>query len=329
MNPGDKAFVTGGSGFIGGRLIEKLRERGIEVNALARSDASAQAVEAKGATAVKGDLEDKAAMQKGAAGCRYAFHAAAALGDGDKDYFERINVTGTQNALTATQKAGVERFVHVGTEAALLAGDPLVHADESAPLRPDSKGIYPSTKAKAERVVRAANADGFATVVVRPRFVWGPGDQTVLPTLKEMVESGKFAWVGGGRHLTETTHVDNVIHGLILGAEKGEPGAAYFVHDGEPVVFKEFVTDLLKTQGVTPGDRSVPDVVAKTATTIGETLWRLLPLPGEPPLTYMSYWVSAQECTLDITRAREDLGYEPVVTRAQGLAAMRADGPGQ
>ena len=133
----------------------------------------------------------------------------------------RGNVEGTQNALEASRGAGVRRFVHVGTEAALLAGEPLVEVDERAPLRFDSPALYSETKARAEEAVVEAAGQGFETVVIRPRLVWGPGDTTILPALVEAVKAGRFAWIGGGRHTTSTTHVDNVVEGLLLGAERG------------------------------------------------------------------------------------------------------------
>jgi nucleoside-diphosphate-sugar epimerase len=186
-----KAFVTGGSGFIGGRLIERLRADGHTVRALARSDSAAERVRALGAEPVSGDLALVGPMRDGADGCEWAFHAAAMLGDwGAPEDFERGNVEGTRNVLQACAEAGVRRFVHVGTEAALLAGKPLVNVDETAPLRPDSPALYSSTKAKAELLVRGANREGFETVVVRPRFVWGRGDTTLLPTMVQMVRRG-------------------------------------------------------------------------------------------------------------------------------------------
>ena len=139
-------------------------------------------------------------MRAGAEGCEFAVHAAATLGDwGEPEEFERGNVIGTENALRACADAGVRRFVHVGTEAALMAGRPLVNVDETAPLRPDSPALYSATKARAEQAVRAANREGFETVVVRPRFVWGTGDTTLLPSIVELVKSGRFAWIAGGR----------------------------------------------------------------------------------------------------------------------------------
>jgi nucleoside-diphosphate-sugar epimerase len=318
------AFVTGGSGFIGGALVRRLVADGWAVRALARSDASAAAVREHGAEPVRGDLDDPASMAAGAAGCEVAFHCAAHLGDwGSRADFERGNVQGTRNALAAARQAGVRRFVHVGTEAALLAGEPLIEVDERAPLRFDSPALYSSTKARAEEAVVEANQNGLETVVVRPRFVWGRGDTTLLPIMTEMVRSGRFAWIGGGRHRTSTTHVDNAIEGLVLGAERGAPGGVYFVTDGEPVVFRDFVTRLLATQGVTPRDRSIPAPLASALATAGETAWRLLPLPGRPPLTRLTVWVSALETTIDITRARTELGYTPVRTIEDGLEELR------
>ena len=318
------AFVTGGSGFIGKRLIGRLVRDGRRVRALARSDRSAAAVEEAGAEAVRGDLDDVEAMRAGAEGCEVFFHAAAYVGEwGSRRDFERGNVDGTRNALEAARGAGVRRFVHVGTEAAILAGHPLENVDETAPLRPDSKAPYCSTKARAEALVR--EAAGIEGVVVRPRLVWGPGDNTVLPGLMDAVRSKRFSWIGGGEHRTSTTHVDNVVEGLVLGAERGRPGEAYFVTDGEPVVFREFVTELLGTHGVEPPDRNAPRALVRALAAASEGAWRVLPLRGSPPVTRIACWLASLETTIDISKAREQLGYEPVITREEGMEALRAE----
>lgn len=319
------AFVTGGSGFVGGALIERLRAEGWEVRALSRSEAAAEKVRAHGALPVSGRLEDEVMLRSAAAGADVAFHSAAKVEDwGDPAEFERLNVQGTANVIQACREAGVRRLVHVGTEAALMAGQPLVHVDEDTPLRPDSAVLYSSTKARAEQLVRAANGDGLETVVIRPRFVWGRGDATLLPTLVEMVKAGRFRWVGGGEHLTATTHVANAVEGLWLGATKAPAGGVYFVTDGEPVVFKEFVSRMLATQGVEPPTGSLPAGVAGVAAGATEGLWRLLRRSGRPPITRMSVWVSAQECTIDISRAERELGYRPIKSREDGLAELAA-----
>jgi nucleoside-diphosphate-sugar epimerase len=316
-------FVTGGSGFIGGRLIERLVSEGHTVRALARSDYAAEKVEQRGAEPITGDLDNVDAMRAGAHECELAFHAAAMLGDwGKKEEFEHGNVSGTRNVLDACRQASVRRFVHVGTEAALMDGEPLVQVDETAPLKPNSPVLYSSTKAKAEQLVLAANRDGFETVVVRPRFVWGLGDTTLLPQMVAMTKAGRFAWIDGGKHRTDTTHVDNVVEGLMLGATKGTPGNAYFVTDDDTVVFREFVSKLLATQGVTAPSRSVPSAIAGPVSRAGELVWTGFGLRSQPPLTRFAFWFSSQECTIRIDKARRQLGYKPIRTIDDGLAEM-------
>jgi nucleoside-diphosphate-sugar epimerase len=328
-DPASSAFVTGGSGFIGGRLIRRLRSEGCAVRALARSERSASAVESAGAEPVPGDLANPDALRAGAAGCELAFHAAAALGEwGRREDFERGNVVGTRNALEACRTAGVRRFVHVGTEAALMAGQPLIQVDETAPLRPDSKALYSATKARAEEEVVAASGEGFETVVVRPRLVWGAGDTTILPGLIGAVRAGRFRWIGGGRHHTSTTHVANAVEGLWLGATRGRSGRAYFVTDGEPVVFRDFVTELLATQGVEIPDREAPAALVRAAATGAEAVWGVLPISRPPPVTRLAYWLSALETTIDISRARSELAYRPVKTIREGMDELRAAAAG-
>jgi nucleoside-diphosphate-sugar epimerase len=318
------AFVTGGSGFIGGRLIERLRAEGWDVRALARSERASQRVGALGAEAVPGDLDDTAALRAGADGVDAVFHCAAKAGDwGARAEFERINVLGTENVLAAARDAGARRVVHVGTEAALMAGQPLVHVDEHTPLRPDSPALYPATKAKAELAVGAADGERLETVVIRPRFVWGRGDTTLLPVLVGLVESGRFRWIGGGTNVTDTTHVDNAVQGLWLGATEAPAGSVYFVTDGDPVVFKDFVGAMIATQGVQAPDKAIPLGLARAAAAASEGAWRALKRPGRPPLTRFAVWASGLECTIEIARARRELGYAPVTERAAGLAEMR------
>ena len=324
------AFVTGGSGFIGGALIARLRREGWEVRGLARSERSADVLRDRGAEPVRGDLADVATMREGAQGCELTFHSAAHLGDwGTRHEFMRDNVEGTRNALMASRDAGVKRFVHVGTEAALLSGRPLINVDEQMPLQPHSRSLYSATKARAEMAVLDANGEGMETVVVRPRLVWGVGDTTILPQVRAEAERGRWAWVGGGRHLTSTTHVDNVVEGLLLGASHGKAGSAYFVTDGDPVDFRDFFERLLATQGVELPDRSVPGPIAGAVASVGDSAWKILRLRSRPPVTRLAYWLASQECTIDITRARTELGYAPVKTIDEGmeeLARAHSDG---
>lgn len=312
-----RAFVTGGSGFVGGRAIRELRARGVEAVALARSDSSARAVEALGATSVRGDLDDRAAMQAGMTGADVVIHAAAHVAEhGPLADFLRVTVTGTENTLAAARAAGVPRFVHISTEAVLADGKPIVRADETRPRTTHPAGPYPHSKGLAEERVLAANAPGFATVIVRPRFIWGAGDTSLIPKISAAVKSGRFAWIGGGRYLTSTCHIDNVIEGTLLAAERGAPGAIYFLTDGEPVEFRAFLTELLGAYGATPGDRSIPLWLARTIA--ATTSWM-----KQPPVTRTAVALIGQEVTVVDTKARRDLGYTSHISRERGLAEIR------
>ncbi|HUS24872.1 MAG TPA: NAD-dependent epimerase/dehydratase family protein [Candidatus Binatia bacterium] len=318
-----KAFVTGGSGFVGRNLIRQLERRGDEVRALVRSGDSARIVEALGAVPVMGGLDDVPAMQQGMSGCDAVFHSAAEVSEwAPRGRFWQVNVEGTRNTLDAAKAAGVPCFVHVGTEAALCDGSPLVDVDESRPLPARPLPRYPHTKAEAEKRVRAANAPGFRTVVVRPRLIWGNDDTSVLAALVAAVKAGRFLWMDGGRYPTSTCHVDNVCEGLLLAAERGRGGEAYFVTDGAPVELREFVTAMFRTQGVDPGDRSLPHAAALAFATASEWLWDTFRLRGAPPATRMAIRLFGEPVTVRDDKARRELGYAGRVTREQGLAGL-------
>jgi nucleoside-diphosphate-sugar epimerase len=320
-----EAFVTGGSGYVGRNLIRHLVRRGDGVRALVRSKGAARIVEELGATPVMGDLDNVPAMQAGMAGFDVVFHAAAEVSEwASREQFHRVNVQGTAHALQAARDAGVAAFVHVGTEAALCDGTPLIDVDETRPLPERPLPRYPQTKAQAEKLVLAANAPDFRTVVVRPRFIWGNDDTSVLAALAAAVKAGRFMWMDGGRYPTSTTHVDNVCEGLVLAAEKGRGGEAYFVTDGPPVELRTFVTQLLATQGVTPSDKSLPRALVLALAAMSEWVWDTFGLKGVPPVTRLAVYLFGSPVTVNDAKARRDLGYQGRMSREQGLASVSA-----
>ncbi|WP_035863832.1 NAD-dependent epimerase/dehydratase family protein [Cryptosporangium arvum] len=300
-----QTFVTGGSGFIGRKLVTRLLADGHGVKVLVRSAASADVVAALGAQPVRGELTDPDSWRAQVEGSEVLFHLAAETDiTADRERQELVTVGGTRAALQAARQAGVARFVHCGSEAALLAGEPLVEVDESAPLRPDSEAAYCATKADAEALVLAANAPGFVTVSIRPRFVWGP-ESSLVEGLVQAARNGEFAWVEGGRHTTDVTFVDNAVEGLVLGWLRGRPGQAYFVTDQHRVILREFLEENFALYGV---DATIPDLDADTAA-------RVIPVPAR--------WFLEQACTLRTDKAVAELGYRAILTQAEGLDAVR------
>jgi nucleoside-diphosphate-sugar epimerase len=249
-----------------------------------------------------------------------AYHCAAKVDDfGRADEFHRVNVQGTENVLRAARDASVPRVVHVSTEAVLVGGPPIVRADETRPLPAHPIGLYSRTKGLAEQRVLAANdPPALTTVIVRPRFIWGRDDSTLLPRFAEAVRKGQFAWFDGGRYLTSTCHVANVCEGTILAGERGRGGEIYFLTDGAPIEFRQMITRMLATRGLTPGERSIPGWAARAAGALLETLWTWLPLPGSPPLTRAAVRLVGEEVTVDDGKARRELGYSGRVSLAEG-----------
>ncbi len=300
-----QVFVTGGSGFIGRVLIRRLVEQGHDVRALVRSATGADTVTALGAKAVRGVLTEPDTWRDGVAGSDVLFHLAAETDlDADLARHQLVTVDGTRAALDVARAAKVARFVNCGSEAALLAGDPLIDVDETAPLRPDSPAPYCAVKAQQEALVLAANTEDLATVSIRPKFVWGPGSP-VTDGFAAIARAGQFSWVDGGRHTTDITFVDNAVEGLLLGWRHGKPGEAYFVTDQEPVQFREFMQTVFDIYGV---DTPIADIDPATAA-------RVVPVPAR--------WFIGQTCTLRTDKAVKDLGYRPFVSRAAALDILR------
>lgn len=319
-----RIFLTGGSGYVGRNLIRHFVARGSVVTALVRSEASAEIVRALGAVPFKGDLLD-AGLAAGMAGCNALIHAAADTDHGpETERQRRINVDGTRAVIDAARSAGIRSVIHLSTESVLATGQPLVNIDETMSLPAKPAGGYSHTKAAAERIALAANGPDLSVVVLRPRFVWGRDDTTALPMLLEAVRSGKFAWIAGGSYLTSTTHVANLCHAVELALGRGRGGEVYFVSDGEPAPFRTVVSALIETQGLDIPDKTVPCFVVRAVAGIGDLLARLSGGRVVPPLTLQAYATSAVEVTLDIGKARRELGYAPVISREEGLAELRS-----
>jgi nucleoside-diphosphate-sugar epimerase len=318
-----RVFITGASGFVGGAAAKKLAADGHQVRAMSRSESSDAKIRALGAIAVRCDLEDVTAAQIGDA--EIVVHCAAFVEQwGPRDAWKRFNVDGTARMLAASREAGVKRFIHIGTEAALFHGQSLNGVDETYPLAPNSPYPYSSTKAQAEQIVREANAPGFATIVLRPRFIWGPGDTTLLPVIEQMAKSGQWSWVDDGRAMTSTTHIDNLVHAIELAMTQGRAGEAYFILDDGARPMKEMISGMAAARGIMLPDKSLPGWLADFVGAACEIVWTVLPLPGGPPLTRFSAMILSRDAVLKDDKARAEMGYRPVVSVAEGLKGLAA-----
>lgn len=316
-----RIFVTGGSGFVGGAAIRKFVGSGHDVRAMSRSEGSDAKIRALGATPVRCDLLDVTAAHIGDA--EVVLHCAAFVEQwGQRDAWKRFNVDGTARMLAAAKQAGAKRFIHISTESVLWRGQHLRDVDETYPLALNSPYPYSWTKARAEVLVREAATSDFTPIILRPRFIWGPGDTTLLPTVRAMAKSGGWMWIDGGKARTSTTHIDNLVRAIELALTTGRGGEAYFVLDDGVHTMKEMIAGIAASERIVLPEKQMPTWLADFAGTACEVMWRLFGLKSEPPLTRFSAMIMSRECTLSDSKARAELGYAPVISVEAGMRRL-------
>lgn len=325
-----KILVTGGGGFLGQALCRGLIERGHVVTSFNRGFYPCLA--ALGVQQVQGDLADREAVLAAAQGCEAIFHAGAKAGAwGSYESYHRANVIGTDNVLAACRMHGTGKLVYTSTPSVThraihpVAGG---RADNVA-YGEHFKAHYPATKTLAEKAVLAANDATLATIALRPRLIWGPGDQQLLPRLVERARTGRLRIVGTGDNLIDTTYIDNAAQAHFDAFEHLAPtaacaGRAYFISNGEPMAAREIINALLQSAGVPPVTKTLPFPVAYAIGAACEAAWTLLPLRGEPPLTRFLAEQLATTHWYDMSPATRDFDYLPAVTIADGLERLRA-----
>jgi nucleoside-diphosphate-sugar epimerase len=348
------ALVTGGTGFLGRRIVERLLAEGRNVTVLARTPAPD--LEKRGVRFVRVALGDDAdGVRDACRGMDTVFHVAAKVGvwGRDEDFF-RVNVLGTRALLEGCRRHGVPRLVHTSTPSVVYHGRDLADADESLPLTTHCPSPYPLTKAIAEREVLAANSASFRTIALRPHLIWGVGDPHLVPRVLERARAGRLRIVGDGKNRVDMVHVENAVDAHLLAeralaqshpmgdftsegpARESHPlgdfasgaraaaGRAFFITNGEPVVLWDWINDLLRALGERPVTQRVPLAVASVVGAGCELAWRLFPLRGEPPMTRFIAAELAKNHWFDIAAARRDLGYVPRVSMAEGTAELIA-----
>ena len=250
---------------------------------------------------------------------QWLIHAAADTGHGHGTSEQaRVNLDGTRNVFETARSAGVRRALIISTESVLLDGRPLVGAGEGHPLPRRPAGSYSRTKAAAERLALSLAGPEFEVVAIRPRFVWGRDDTTALPNLLSAARSGRMAWIDGGRYRTSTGHIANLCEGVARALERGRNGEVYFIADEVPVMFRDFVSQLLATQGVNPPTKNVPRWVLRSLAEVTDIAAKISLGRITGPLSRQEYATMAVEVTVSTAKARKELGYRPVISIEDG-----------
>lgn len=323
-----KAFVTGAGGFLGLALAKRLRQRGDTVIGFARGDYPE--LGKLGIDYHRGDLADADRLETVLSQSKpdVVFHVAAKPGVwGPEQDYVRANFLGTKHIVDICNRMAISRLVFTSSPSVVFAGGDMAGVDESVPYPDHYETAYPRTKAEAERLVLSANGPNLATVALRPHLIWGPGDNHLVPRLLARGRSGQLRQVGPGENVVDTTYIDNAVEAHVLAGDRllaNAPigGRAFFISDDQPIRLWEMVNRILAAGGVPPVRKKVSVGFAYFAGVSLETVYRTFGWQSEPRMTRFLARELATSHWFDITAAKRDLGYHPIVSLDEGLRRL-------
>jgi nucleoside-diphosphate-sugar epimerase len=323
------ALVTGGGGFLGRYLVEQLVARGDRVRMLGRGDYPE--LRALGVETVRGDVADRQTAVEACRGVDVVFHAAAISGIGGPwDLYYRTNTQGTRHVVEGCLAHGVGRLVYTSSPSVTFDGTDQRGVNESAPYPTQWLAHYPRSKALAEQhVLESSGRQGLLCCALRPHLIWGPRDRHLIPRLLARARSGRLRRVGDGTNLIDMVYVENAAAAHLLAADALVPGSvvagrAYFISQGEPVNCWQWIDEILALAGLPPVKRAISFSSARRVGAAMETVYRLLRLKSEPPMTRFLAAQLATSHYFDITRAKEDFGYRVGVSTEEGMRRLGA-----
>jgi len=314
-------FLTGGTGFVGSHIAEEARKRGHTVRALARAGSDTAFLKEIGAEIVTGDLTDAAPIRQALVGADAIIHSAAKVGDwGPLDDYRKVNVEGLRILLDAAIGLPLQRIVHVSSLGVYEARHHY-GTDEREPLPELHIDGYTQSKVEAEKLaLEYMRKHNLPIAVVRPGFVYGPRDRSVLPRLIERLRNRSVKYIAGGRYALNTTYVGNLVHAVFLALEHPDAiGEVFNITDGEFVSKKRFFEAVADGMGLPRPTRSVPLWLAKPIASWRENVYRRRNSPTPPILTRAVVKFAGLNLDFSIGKARTSLGYQPIVSFDEGM----------
>jgi nucleoside-diphosphate-sugar epimerase len=317
-----RVLVTGGTGFLGRHTVARLVERGHRVDFCGRDAARGREVSlATGARFTRATLDQPGEAARVCRNVEAIVHCAAhAAPWGSRSLFARANVEVTRSLLDAAKAAGAQRFVHISTPSVYAAYADRLDVREDDPLPPPIND-YAATKAQADSLVLAEGS--LETIILRPRALIGPYDTQIGPRLIGALRRGRFPVTRGGTAMIDLTCVQNAAEAAALALElRGlARGRVYNVSNGDPRPLKDILTIFFESLAMRYRPRAVPYWLAASAAWLQER-WALAITGKEPALTRYGVGALAFSLTLNIERARRELGYMPGCSVEQGIAAF-------
>jgi len=306
-------FITGATGLVGSHVAEEALRRGHRVRALVRPTSDTRWLDQWGVETIVGDLEDPQALLSGATGADWVFNCAAKVGDwGTLDEFRRLNVDALRLLLEAALAAKIGRFVHVSS-LGVYEGRDHYGTDESVPPAAASLDAYTRSKTEAEALVLVYHRErGLPAAIVRPGFIYGERDRTVLPKLLLNLRRGTFAYFGSGQQILNCIYVKNLVEGIFLAAQTpAAVGEVFNLTDGQPVTRIQFVGKVAELAGLKPPTRHIPRRLARVLANVVEGIAKRRGAKNAPIINKARYKFLALNLDYSIEKARRVLGYQP------------------
>jgi nucleoside-diphosphate-sugar epimerase len=320
-----KVLVTGGGGFLGKAIVKKLIEKNLIVTSFSRK--FYPELETMGVAQIQGDLADKKTVAKAFEKMDAVYHVAAKFGIwGPLKNFIPVNVTGTQNVISACREHNVKQLIYTSSPSVIFDENDMENVDESVPYPKKYTASYPETKAMAEKLVKKAAGTGLNTIILRPHLIWGPEDNHFLPTIIKRAK--RLKRVGKKEYLVDTIYVDNAADAHIMASQKlfenpSLSGNIYFISQDEPVPIHKFINAFLDAAGLPPMKGQVSEKIVYTAGSIIEFVYKVFNLKGEPLITKLGAKELATSHWFNISRAKKDLGYYPKISTKEGLLRLK------
>ncbi len=317
-----KILVTGATGFIGRNLTEALVAGGHRVVATGRNQAIGRELEVLGASFRPADVRDHDRLRSLLPDVEAVIHSAGKSGDrGTEGEFHSVNVGGTENVLSACLESGVSRLIFLSSPSIYYTGKDRLDVREDQRLPAKQKSAYGRTKVAAEKAVIAAQRRGLPFIILRPRGVYGPHDNTILPRILRLSQGKRFPMVDGGRAMTDITYIHNLVDAVEL-ALRAKPEAwnhAYNITNDEGITVREWFEGMLQELDREFLPRTIPRSVAMALGTAAELASRLPLGPESPPITRFSAGYMGTSMTLSIQKAKDLLGYRPTISNREGF----------
>lgn len=320
-----KVLVTGATGFLGKYVVKELVAEGYFVRAFGRNEAVGQSLVSDLVEFFKGDLSSKQAVEEACKGVEMVVHAGAlSTVWGPWESFYQANVLGTQHVLEACRTNKIKRFVYVSSPSIYAAPkDQIGIKEEDAPAE-NHLNNYIKSKLLSEKLFPAY--PDVPSIILRPRGLFGVGDTSILPRVLKLSQKIGIPLIKEGKQLMDMTCVENVALAIALALKANQAeGQVYNITNGEPTPFKELIEEALQGLGLPIRYKKLPAFLLGGLASSLEVLYRVLPLKGEPPLTRYTYYLLRYSQTLDISKAREELGYEPCISIKEGIAQYVQD----